>query len=221
MKEYPSIETVFVRDKATNRLKFGELRNNVNEAIPLWSVSEKIDGTNIRVIVTLGGVEVRGRTDNAQLHPHLVESVKALFYHKRLVEYFADYRGKDLPPEWLVTFYGEGYGAGIQKGAGYCADKRFRCFDIMLGENLLVDDEEMRRICTELGIPTVPFLGFIADLPRTKNSLLEIIPHSVVSFEDSGVADYQAEGIVAKPMHVLFDSRMNRVVWKLTFREFK
>ena len=32
MKPYPSVETVFTRDKETNRLNFGELRNQIGRA---------------------------------------------------------------------------------------------------------------------------------------------------------------------------------------------
>lgn len=221
MISYPSIETVFTRSKDTNRLNFGELRNSANSIISNWTISEKIDGTNIRVIITLKGVKVRGRTDKTDLKQDLIAYILSLFPHQKVVEYFQAYRGQALHEDWSVTFYGEGYGAGIQKGSVYAPDKRFRCFDLMLGEGWWVDDSEMRKVCHDLGVPTAPYLGMIDWIPETNEDLLLLIPNSIVAVEDRGVADVLAEGIVAKPLVVLKDRHGDRIVWKLTFREFK
>ncbi len=221
MTPYPSIETVFTRDKITNRLNFGELRNSANSMVKEWTVSEKIDGQNIRVIITLGGVEIRGRGDNAQIHPHMIDTAKTLFDHAKVVAYFTEYRGKTLPDDWSVTFYGEGYGAGIQKGAAYSPVKKFRCFDLMLGADWWVDDDEMRRVCSDLDVPVVPHIGNFSSLEiLTRADLKELIPLSIVSREDSGL-EHEAEGIVVKPRIVLKDRHGDRIVWKITFREFK
>ncbi len=220
MKAYPSIETVFVRDETSRKLHFGQIRQPEVACINKWSVSEKVDGTNVRVVCTLNGVEIKGRTDNANLHPELIAHVTAIFPHAKIVDYFRCYRGKDLAPEWSVTFYGEGYGAGIQKGGIYNKQKRFRCFDLMLGEFWWVDDSEMRRVCGDLNIPTVPHLGHITTVPTTKSELEALIPWSYVGESENGNR-VQAEGIVAKPEHVLLDRHGSRVMWKLTFREFR
>jgi len=222
MKSYHSIETVFTRNKQTNVLDFGTIRNSVNEFIPEWAVSEKIDGTNIRVIVTLAGVEIRGRTDNANIHPELIKTVEALFDHSTLIAYFTEYRGKELPEAWSVTFYGEGYGAGIQKGGCYSATKKFRCFDLLLGESWWTADTEMRRICADLRIPTAPWLGITTVIPQTRDELLALFPDgdSQVAIFDNGTAGVLPEGVVAKPLVPLFDTHGDRVMWKLTFREW-
>jgi hypothetical protein len=224
MRPYASIETVWTRNRETNKLNFGELRDPCWDCIKQWTISEKIDGTNIRVIFTLGGVEVKGRTDKAQLPPRLEEAVLKCFPdHEAVVAYFTEYRGKDLPPEWSVTFYGEGYGAGIQKGGLYRPDKSFRCFDVLLGESMWTADDEMRMICANLGVPVVPWLGILTYKPSNETELLECFSHSLglslVARSDSG-QDILPEGIVAKPMQPLFDTRGNRIMWKLTFREF-
>ncbi len=221
MTPYSSIETVYTRDKETNVLNFGEIRCIENTCIKTWTISEKIDGTNIRVIVTKGGIEVRGRTDKAELNHDLIKAILAIFpSHERLLEYFTEYRGQELPEEWSVTFYGEGYGAGIQSGGHYSDTKRFRCFDLLLGESWWTDDDEMRRVCDELGIPTAPWLAVTPNLPKTREELIEIIPFSQVALEDRGVSDVPAEGIVAKPLHVLLNRHKDRVMWKITLREW-
>jgi hypothetical protein len=222
LRAYPSIETVFDRDTTTHRLNFGAIRAPEVSCVKVWSVSEKIDGTNIRAIVTLDGITVKGRTDKAELPPGLEDAVRAaLPSHARLVEFFTEYRSKELPIDWSVTFYGEGYGAGIQKGGDYSATKRFRVFDLMLGEKW-TDDADMRSVCFNLDIPVVPFLGWTDSLPDTREGLDELFfgHGSKVAFEDSGKIGVQPEGIVAKPRHVLLDKHGDRVMWKLTYREF-
>ena len=219
MTPYSSIETVYTRDKETNVLNFGEIRCIENTCINIWTISEKIDGTNIRVIVTKEGMTIKGRTDKADLPKGLEAAILTVFHsHERLLEYFTEYRGQELPDEWSVTFYGEGYGAGIQAGGRYSGTKRFRCFDLLLGESWWTDDDEMRRVCDELSIPTAPWLAVTPNLPKTREELIEIIPFSHVALEDRGVSDVPAEGIVAKPLHVLLNRHKDRVMWKITLR---
>lgn len=222
MKPYESIETVFTRDKTTNLLNFGVLRNPAHAIISHWDISEKIDGTNIRVIVTHGGIEVRGRTDKADLKADLVKNTLDLFDHSEVIGFFTGYHGIKLPEDWSVTFYGEGYGAGIQKGTEYSPLKRFRCFDLKLDGDLWLSDCEMRRICYQLSIPVAPLLWEgITSIPTSREELLSLVPYSRVAEEDRGAVNVMAEGIVAKPAVVLKDCWNNRVMWKLTFREFK
>lgn len=222
MKPYHSIETVFVRNKETNVLDFTKIRNETHAFIPRWILTEKIDGTNVRVVVTLSGIEIKGRTDNATLHPELVAEVTGLFDHGKLLEYFTNYRGKELHPNWSVTFYGEGYGAGIQKGGVYSQTKRFRCFDVLLGESWWTTHDQAFAICMGLNIPFVPDLGESISIPQTRDELLSrfLDGESQVALWDSGKERVLPEGVVAKPPVVLFDAHGDRVMWKLTFREF-
>ena len=221
MKPYASIETVFTRDKETNKLNFGEIRMPEVECVREWTISEKVDGTNIRVIYTLDGIQVKGRTDKADL-PSEAEDVvlRSTPLHQKAINYFTAYRERDLPLEWSVTLYGELYGPGINKGGVYSPVKKFRAFDLLLGESWWTDDDEMRRICLDLGVPTMPRLANIEKIPTTKDELLSIIPYSLVAENDNNTQSVVAEGIVGKPSHVLLDRHGHRVMWKLTGREF-
>jgi hypothetical protein len=136
--EYHKIETLYERDPATFKLKEPlTLKNRIYGAIKTWHWTEKVDGTNIRVMWTPGAHEIGGssypesltiggRTDNAQIHADL---------YKRLTELFDVDRIRDTFPDTPVVFYGEGYGAGIQKGGGdYSVPKDFILFDIRVGD---------------------------------------------------------------------------------------
>lgn len=222
MHKYPSIETIYVRDHSTNILQFGDIRLPEIECVKEWTLSEKIDGTNIRVIITAQGIDIRGRTDKAQLPPGLEDAIlSAIPSHDKLLDFFREYGGRVDEEGWSVTFYGEGYGAGIQKGGSYSDTKSFRVFDLMLGENTWVDDDEMRRVAQNLGMITAPFLGYHSHLPQTEEELTALMPTgSIVAQVDSGREGVPPEGVVAKPRHVLLDKYGNRVMWKLTHREW-
>ena len=214
--KYPSIETVFTRNADTSRLEFGKLRDPSTATISTWHLTEKVDGTNIRIIITHEGITIAGRTDNANIHTDLAANIRAMLNHQQLVEFF-NLNSESAP----VTIYGEGYGAGIHKGSAYNPEKSFRAFDIRFGQGQYWHDFiDVVGICDELGIRTVPSLFPIRDIPTTRAELLEIIPQSVVAVEDTGVMGVQAEGIVAKPSITLLNKFGNRVMWKLTFREF-
>lgn len=226
MDKYPSIETVFLRDPATHKLLFGEVREPEVGCVAEWTLSEKIDGTNMRVIVDALGIEVKGRTDAAQLKPALVEHIKSLFDHEIIVDYFAQQLGpsKVLHDEWAVTFYGEGYGPGIgPNGKFYTPKYGFRCFDLKYGHTRWADDSAMRDTCRELKVPVVPELGYINhyEIPETPEELRTILPYSAVArAENPDGPGYAGEGIVAKPHKVLLNAFGGRVMWKLTFREW-
>lgn len=223
MKPYHSIETIFVRDPETKRLNFGEIRLPEVTCVNEWVLTEKVDGTNIRVIVTLGGIEVKGRSENAQLQAGVEAAVReAIPTHERLIEFFTAYRGKELPEQWSATFYGECFGKGIQKvGKLYSDTFQFRAFDLLLGEFWWLNDAELRAVTDQLGIPTVPVLSILetGDISTltTRERLMELAPLSGVA--KSG--DVIPEGIVARPPQVLRDKKGDRLMWKLTYREFK
>ena len=80
MREYHKIDTVFKRDPATKHKTlllgdwsqdaFGYLANNE------WVFTEKVDGTNIRVMVDAGEIKFGGKTDDAQIPAKLVQRAR-------------------------------------------------------------------------------------------------------------------------------------------------
>jgi hypothetical protein len=218
MSPYKSIETVFRRDKQTNILDFGVNRFPEYDCIKEWVVQEKVDGMNIRIIITQNGVEVKGRTDKADLKQDLVDHCKNLVT-ENVINTLKDYFDitKD---EFTITLYGEGYGAGIQKGSIYRPDKAFICFDILYGETMWLNPLQVDSLCKDTNIETVPIICQLSKVPKTKQELLDIIPSSIVALNHTNQI-VQSEGIVARPLEVLFNKFGERVMWKLTFREFK
>lgn len=82
--EFPKIETLYERDAETFRVT-DTLRLPEFSLITQWLVTEKIDGTNVRVFFEAGG-EIRfgGRTDAAQMPTFLLAHLQETFTTERI-----------------------------------------------------------------------------------------------------------------------------------------
>lgn len=220
MKSYPSIETVYVRNPETHALELGKVRLDAAEAVHAWVITEKVDGMNIRAIFSYNNdtlyLDVRGRTDAAQLPPGVLEAVERAFPQDKRLNILSMW-WKELTNGSTVTFYGEAFGEGIQKNPLRMAGKRFRVFDILVGPSVWLRDDEIRTLEDQIGFTAVPLLGLIHGLPETEKDLNELTKggRSQVATEP-----VRPEGIVARPVVPLFDTWGDRVIWKLTYREF-
>jgi len=212
--EYPKIETLYERDLATHKLKPElVLKNPVYGLLKSWQFTEKIDGTNIRCSWTPpsgepggeGGLTFGGRTDNAQIPGDLVNWLREHVTIERLTEVF---------PDTSAIVYGEGYGAGIQKGGGdYSPTKQFIMFDVLVGGKWWLSDENMRGVAAKLGLEAVPFVG---EMPL--EAATELVRKGFKSRLGGGVK--AAEGLVGKPLEALFDKKGARLIVKLKTKDF-
>lgn len=85
MLEYPKIETLYNRDEKTHRVIPEQLRLAEFGNIRRWQITEKVDGTNIRIGLSPdGNVSFNGRTDNAQLPAPLVSYLQTTFTAEKL-----------------------------------------------------------------------------------------------------------------------------------------
>jgi hypothetical protein len=116
-----------------------------------------------------------------------------------------------------VVLYGEGYGAGIQKGGQYRSDKAFRMFDVLIGGKWWLDWCKVQILADRLGIKTAPYLGSWT-LDEIIQRVKAGVP-SIVSVEESDNFSI-AEGVVARPIETLFDKRGQRLILKLKTKDF-
>jgi len=110
-----------------------------------------------------------------------------------------------------IYIYGEYFGTGIQKCGGRYSDKNdFRVFDIDV-QGWWIPKELRDKYCEELGLKQVPFLGY--------HTFLEFESMVKKGFKTTvdGVKDdtLMAEGIVARPVIPIRDSRGNRIIVKI------
>src|SRR5574340_172867 len=83
MTEYHKIQSIYKRDMTSKRKTLLEGQWTLPEfeylASNTWTFTEKVDGTNIRVIFQNGGVTFGGRTEDAQIPAQLVTRLNERF----------------------------------------------------------------------------------------------------------------------------------------------
>jgi ATP-dependent RNA circularization protein (DNA/RNA ligase family) len=208
MEEYHKIQTVFFRDLESKHKYLLEGQWALPEfeylAKNKWVFTEKVDGTNIRVIFKDGRFSFEGKTNNAQTPPFLLKVLSDIFLPQ------ADLFNDKFPDG--VCLYGEGYGAKIQKGGGnYRSDNGFALFDVKIGGIWLMRSS-VEEIASSVGIEIVPIIG--------TGTLFDMVEKVRTGF-NSLWGDFIAEGIVAKPEVEIQDRRSNRVITKLKYKDFK
>ncbi len=206
--EYHKIETLFERNEKTHKVYPDRLKNPVYNIIKTWQFTEKIDGTNIRVMWKDGKVILGGKTNKAQLDAQLVQ---------RLNEIINPDIFKSKFENTDVTIYGEGYGAGIQKGGAYSKIKDFIVFDILVDCRWWLNWENTCDIAKAFGLKTVPFIGNM-----TLEEGVEMVRKgfdSILAKEQTGTI-IPAEGLVGRTVETLFDKKGARIIIKLKTKDF-
>jgi len=211
MSEYHKIQTMFKRDMSGKKkqliegewtlAEFEYLANNT------WEFTEKVDGTNIRVILNDGEITFGGRTDNAQIPAPLVARLNERFVSewgkKNLERTFFD--------QGNIVLYGEGYGPKIQKSGGlYREDQDFVLFDVRVGEWWL-KRKDVEEISEALELDVVPVIG-----EGTLYDAIDMVKRGI----KSTWGDFPAEGIVARPKVELKARSGQRIITKIKHVDF-
>lgn len=209
MREYHKIETLFERDEKTKKLIIGKFRNPTIEYLKdnIWTFTEKVDGTNIRVLWNGHNVEFGGRTDNAQIPAPLINRLNELFGGETNAQMFEQKFG-----ETQVELFGEGYGAKIQNGGMYRDDVDFILFDVMIGENYQ-PRESVEDIARYFGIDVVPIV--------LEGTLQDGIDY-VLTNRKSLIAKNggEIEGLVGRTKVETCDRTGKRNIVKIKYRDF-
>ena len=210
MKEYHKIQTVFLRSPESNfkNLMEGhwampefEILKDIN-----WIWTEKVDGTNIRILWDGKDVRFGGKTDSAHLPTFLLTVLQNRFTAERLKAVFND--------ATEVCLYGEGYGAKIQKGENYLPDRTdFILFDCKI-DGWWLTRENLEDVANKLSIGIVPIIG-----TGTLSQAVEFVKEGYKSTIAHNKT-FDAEGLIMKPSVELFNRQGHRIVSKIKFRDF-
>ena len=211
MKEYHKIQSIFKRDDKTHKFVVGEWSlPEINYlAHNQWEFTEKVDGTNIRVMwsPTIKLLRFGGKSDNAQIPTSLFQRLSELFPSEKMAVNFPspDYDSG-------VCLYGEGYGAKIQKGGGNYKFNAvdFVLFDVLIGD-VWLKREAVVDISKKLGIGVVPVMGY---------GDIEIAINMVKAGFLSTWGNFPAEGLVLRPLVELKNRMGHRVITKLKTKDF-
>ena len=223
MNKYPKINSVYHRYiDGPNKGKFiiGEWADPVFEYLKdlMWVWKEQVDGTNIRVqyhgnmpLSSAGMkeygfpiVDVKGKTDKTQRIEPLYSIVEKMFPPGWFQEHF--------DPGVDVCLYGEGYGAGINKGGKYRPDQSFVLFDIKIGHWWLKND----------AIADIARAGNIEHIPAAYQFTLTEAINKIKGdmFMRSAWGVFAMEGLVGQPIIPLNIRNGQRVVVKIKTKDF-
>lgn len=241
-KTYPHIDTCFKREMSKADPYYNCIRPDEPLVDPVfeWArganikfeCTEKIDGTNMSIYlipefrtvypadsfeqpyeeVSGYSMEVHGKTTKAQLNDKLVCNIYEKWPIEKLIEVFT----KDgvIPTETIIL-YGEGYGAGIQKGGNYIADNvDFRLFDVQIGKFWLERDA-LEDIASKLSMDIVPVIGYM-----TIDEAIEYVKKGFKSTVAQN-KNYEAEGLVLKMPCGLLKRNGGRIMTKIKTCDFR
>jgi len=218
MFKYPKIKTLFNRDekfKVTEEIRLPEFENIKN-----WLITEKIDGTNIRIIFTPDDkLFIRGKTDNASIPTFLLEELQKIFTIEKVKAVLNN------PIEKGLCLYGEGYGAKIQKGGGnYNQGNSFRLFDVWI-DGCWLEWDNVMEIAKQLNIETAPTLPVFCSKTATMNitEAVSIVKRKVLQSEvarKENNMEILAEGIVARAYPTMLFRNGIPIKWKLKIKDY-
>ncbi len=221
MEPYGKIPALYKRDSDSPKQVIPVVKDmyiaQLDHAYALWQLSEKIDGTNVRII--WDGYEVRfaGRKSD-QLQPNVQSAIEE--QHPHLEAMFEQvFDGQE------VTVYGEGFGPGVNKGGKYGDRIRFRGFDVVIGGSEL-NPADAYDVIRQLGLSPVKVYPMAEPYPsRLFRMMQDIVAgssqyhymHSAYLHSEFG--DFYPEGYVMRPRVNLYKKNGSAIKVKLTFRD--
>lgn len=174
-----------------------------------WTFREKIDGTNIRVHWDCHRVDIRGRTDNAQLHPNLTKLLCDDLFAEGIIE--------QVWGKFSVTFYGEGFGAKINGGGNY-GPMQFALFDVRAYTKdygpLWLKPDAVDDVARKMGLQVAPQI-------LSGTGVMDAALDRVASGENlSRWGDFQAEGLVGFTTRGYLGRTGERIAVKIKTKDF-
>ena len=173
-----------------------------------WIATEKVDGTNIRIIWDGTRISFAGRTDKATIPPFLDDYLKILFYADGVEELF-----EQVFHEKSAIIFGEGYGAKIQPhGELYSLTPQFIVFDIWIDGNWL-SRENVEDVAQKLGLQVVPVVcvGTLFDCYR----FVYRAPASQIN------PAHEMEGVVCSTQYPLYDRNGDPIKIKIKIKDIR
>lgn len=180
-----------------------------------WTVTEKIDGMNIRIgldrtddrFYGVNLLEFGGRTANAQIPVTLLRELQILFPFEVMDKHFEKAQ--------RVFLFGEGYGPKIQSGGYYRSGPGFILFDVWI-DGWWLDREGVSEVASKIGITSVPTIrGAI----WTTQDIIEFVKMKPLSYEAT-VQHHEMEGVVARSYPQMLFRNGLQVMFKLKCSDF-
>lgn len=211
---YPKIDGLFLRDPTDKKIVPNAFRSQEVEYLRLnnWIWTEKIDGTNIRIIWDGYTVSFAGRTNRAQIPAKLLEYLESTFGGQTNEQLFEQKFG-NMP----VILFGEGYGPGIQKGGSYRDDVSFILFDVFVDDAIWLQRESVEDIADYFSIEVVPIVQ-IGSVDWATNYVMTH-PCSIIAKKNG--KECFMEGLVGVPSIMPLTRTGKRIMVKVKWEDLK
>lgn len=167
-----------------------------------WTWTEKINGTNCRIIWDGHKVRFGGRTDDANMSIKALEWLGSEFTEELLEQQF------HATP---AVLYGELCGAKMASGSGvYGADPRFILFDVNVG-GWWLQPADVEKVALQMGLDFAPFAMI---------GPIDMAISRVSSQPLSSYGNFVMEGLVGKPPLGLTGRDGDRLLVKVKCKDF-
>ncbi|MBU2177596.1 MAG: RNA ligase family protein [Gammaproteobacteria bacterium] len=190
----------------------GEYSKEEFKSISNWTVSEKIHGTNIRVVYNpyYENISFLGKTDKAELYSGLLKRLESIFN----IELFRT----TFPNTKSVQLFGEGYGSKIQKGGGRYLDiQDFALFDVCV-DGWWLNRSSVEDIGNKMNITTAPVFCDLKTVDDVVSALEEdCIFNSAIAVDRSLVV----EGFVARSEPLMLFRNGDPIMFKLKVKDYQ
>lgn len=209
MKTYRKIPNIFEFDSLTRKpIRIAEPFLTLKDI--QWVGTEKVDGTNIRVYWDGYRISIAGRTDKAEIPPHLYKYLSDLFLTPEMESLFEEIFG-----DKEAYIFGEGYGAKIQKsGELYSETPKFIVFDVTVDGNEL-SLVNISNVALKLGLSMVDVV-----FHGTLEEAITYVKQHPNSYLNGGA--HEMEGLVLSPLAAkLYDKNGDIIKCKCKWREVK
>ena len=205
--KYMKINTLWKRDeKDKYNIIEGDYSKEEFENIKYWHVTEKIDGTNIRVIYDGEGLQFKGRTSKSVVPAHLLKELQEIFKVEKVKEVF---EGKK------VILFGEGYGHKIQKcGNKYLQDDVSFClFDVYV-EHIWLKQDSIQDVADRFSVKRAFQFGILQ-----KGDIINMVKDPTMSI--LAEKELEIEGVVARSHPLMLFRDGTPIMFKLKVKDYR
>ena len=211
MTQYPKMQSLYMREDKGNKkgnLLLGQFVNDEVQIIKFWTVTEKMDGTNIRIIIDAinKDIQIKGRTDRSNLPSFIMDYLTNLV-DSRASGLFADFEGKE------VVLYGECIGNKINKNIYKLEGQDFILFDVKVN-GMWLKIENMNEIAVKHSFKYIEILGHVFN----SQDAVEYVEKDVQSkYSDKAII----EGVVCRSSPTMLYRNGDPIYFKLKRKDFR
>ena len=212
---YIKINTLYKRNETNGKIIIDDFSKEEFCNIKLWYVSEKVNGTNLRISYDRkSNIKFDGKTDNASIPAKLYAYLQNKFTLELMQKVFPLDESKDAiikTPE--VILFGEGVGAKIKGSGNYLkGDVGVILFDVYI-DGWWLSQENVANIAGKLDILYAPSFGIMTI--EDAINLVKSKPMSLISSVPQII-----EGIVARSHPLMLFRDHTPIIWKLKVVDF-